>query len=456
MKPRIGPQNITMDDLRRVTGKITRLQPGGPRPLPSQQIVSNLVGGPLPTYGKKYGGFTTQEQLTNAIIGQTQALAEAQALAEEEAAINRANLYGQRQFQPRTPQDYDRVRFEQQALSEALRQRIQPQAIRPDVTLSRAADLAETEARLADLYMQPKYQQNRRARMDAQEAIRLLRREVPGELQGMNADVARDLAMRKATEDARADAYARNMERMNAIALREPSPETFDQVGGRAVSMADIAAQRLGTPVTVEQAAAQTAAEQSAIDLANTSRAQFAQQLATSRYGMDPGLAAGLFGPEFGAEQRLREASTEFTQPGQSVEDYIALNMGTAALEQFQANKVQEALKKQEESFRTADEEALDLELERSTGVNVSAAAGDYSLSTARGYLSNPSFIEQINAGMQAVASAKGTSVEDKRNAARMYAMEYFNQVGDPVAAQILFNALTSFEFSLGFMPAGS
>lgn len=440
MAPRTGPQNVTMDDLRRVTGRITRLQPGGPRPLPSQQIVSNLVGGPLPTYGKKYGGFPTQEQQVNAIIGQAQVLAQAQALAEEQAAINRANLYGATQFQPRSPADYARLQAEQNRISNVLAQPLTPEL---SARVSPSVELLP-----ADKAMMSQYQQA------------LTGQPAPAEQPA--SWFARTLAERKAAEQSKAEAYGRQMERMNAIALAPTTTRQYVAAAGpyagtvqtvREADLAGAARANLGTPLSGE--ALRTTvypAEQTARDLAGTSRAEFAQMLATGRYGMDPGLAAGIFSPEFGAEQRIREASTEFTQPGQSVEDYIALNMGTGALEQYQANKVQEALKKQAEGFRTAEEEAIDLQLEQSTGVNVGVAAGDYALSTARGYLSNQNFVNEINRGVAEVAASKGTSAEDKKNAARVYAQQYLAQTNNPVGAQILLNALLSFDFTLGFV----
>ena len=100
---RTGPQGTTMEDLRRVTGNITRLQPGAPRMLPTQQIVSNIVGGPLATYGKKYGGYPTGEQFQQAIIGSLDPFVFARDLATAQAAQNRADLAAQTRFQPRTP-----------------------------------------------------------------------------------------------------------------------------------------------------------------------------------------------------------------------------------------------------------------------------------------------------------------------------------------------------------------
>ena len=453
---RRGPQGTTMEDVRRAAGitkpaPLTSRAPSMRLALPVQDIVSNIVGGPLPTYGKKYGGYPTGEQFQQAIIGSIDPFIQARQLAAAQAEQNRAALGMQAQFQPRTPQDYDILRAEQGRISDVLGQRIQPQAVQPDALLSRAADLAETQARLAELYMQPDYQNVQRGRMDAQEAIRLLNRQLPSELRGMNADVARDLAMRKATEDARADAYARNMERMNVTAFRQPSAETYGQTGGRAVSMSEIAAQRLGSPVTGAQAAEQTAAQQTASALGALSASDLARQIAVQRYGVDPALASGMFGPEFNREIMVRQLGEQGVFPDQSIEEYIGMTQGADALAEFQAQQVQAALDKQAEGFRTADEESFDIGIEQQTGMNVDAVAGNYSRAVARGYLQNPAFVQRVNEEMNNLVVNPGINLEQQRNQARIAAQQYLTDTGDPVGAQMLLNALLSFDFTLAF-----
>ncbi len=448
---RTGPQGTTMEDLRRVTGNITRIQPARPRMLPTADIVSNLVGGPLPTYGKKYGGYPTAEQFQQAIVGSLDPFVFARELASAQAAQNRADLAAQTRFQPRTPQDYDVLRAEQGRISDVLGQRIQPRAVQPDTSLSRAADLAEAQARLAELNMQPDYQNVQRGRMDAMETIRALRGQVSSELQNMNADVARDLAMRKATEDARTDAYARNMERMNAIAFRQPGEETLDQTGGRSVSLSEVAAQRLGTPVTGAQAGEQTQFVREAQDLGRMNVSDLARQIAEQRYGVDPALASGMFGPEFAREFGIRQLGEAGVFPDQSIEEYIGLNQGPEALATFQQNQLQAALDKQNEGFRTADEEAYDLQLEQNTGLNVDAVAGNYSRAVARGYLENPDFVQRVNAEVGNLVANPALNMEQQKNQARIAAQQYLTDTGDPVGAQILLNALLSFDFTLAF-----
>ena len=427
---RTGPQGTTMEDLRRVTGNITRLQPSAPRMLPTQQIVSNIVGGPLPTYGKKYGGYPTGEQFQQAIIGSLDPFVFARDLAMAQAAQNRADLAAQTRFQPRTPQDYDRLRAEEDAVRAILARPLTPgistAAKPPAATLSPDQQSMMGEYQSALTGIQP----------------------------AATPDMgwfARGLAERKAAEESKAEAYGRAMERMNAVAFREPGAETYGQRGGRAVSMQDVAAQRLGTPVTGAQAAEQTRLVEGAQDLARLNVSDLARQIAEQRYGVDPALASGMFGPEFAREFGVRQLGEQGVFPDQSIEEYIGLTQGPDALAQYQQNRVQAALDKQAEGFRTAEEEAYDLELERATGINVDAAAGDRSRATARQYLTQPNFVSYINATVGDMVQNPADTAEAQKNRARLAAQDYFTQTGDAVGAEILLNALLSFDFTLGF-----
>jgi hypothetical protein len=55
----------------------------------------------------------------------------------------------------------------------------------------------------------------------------------------------------------------------------------------------------------------------------------------------------------------------------------------------------------------------------------------------------------------QILMDSGATSLEEQRNAARNVAMNYFNATGDQVAAQILYNVLVSFDFTMAFTPLG-
>lgn len=441
-----------MEDLRRVTGNITRIQPGRPRMLPTADIVSNLVGGPLATYGKKYGGYPTAEQFQQAIVGSLDPFVFARELASAQAAQNRADLAAQTRFQPRTPQDYDRLRAEQEAVSNLLARPLSPAM---PAQIDRRAELAARQAAIGDLEAQlagtPGFMADAGDRTTGlREDIRMMRRatdEVPSNF------FTRALAGQQAAEQAKAEAYGRNMERMNAIAFRQPGAETFGQTGGRSVSMQDIAAQRLGTPVTSQQAAEQTRFVEGAQDLARLNVSDLARQIAEQRYGVDPALASGMFGPEFAREFGVRQLGEAGIFPDQSIEEYIGLTQGPDALAAYQADRVQAALDKQAEGFRTADEEAYDLQLERATGISVDQAAGQRSRAVAREYLAQPNFVDYVNQGRTALLENPQITLEEQRNQAKRFAQSFYDQTGDYVGAEILLNALLSFDFTMAFEP---
>lgn len=475
MPRRTGPGGVTIEDVRSAAGRGGLTQSYRPRTLARPQgmpssasIVSEIIGGPLPTYGEKYGGYQTFGQQVDAIVGGLEPFRQVQNEASRLAAENLATLLSAQRFAPRSPQDYDRLRAEEASLRSAFAEPIDPTLdarIRlAQETEARQQALADTEARLADLYYQPEYSYVRRGREAAREDLRRLRANQPT---APTSFLAQRLAGAQTPEEARQEAYGRSMERMNEFAFRDPTEEqkaiAYSQQARDAqgnlinayvptISYADIASQRLGTPLS-GQALQETVQpfRTVAAELAAIPRAELAQRLATEQYGMDPALAAGTFGGEFERQQSLREAAAEGYYPDQSTEEYIYMTQGPEAYDQYKANQIQLALDKQAEGFRTVEEEAYDLELEQRTGVNVDQAAGDYSRATARAYLDNPEFVNFIAAGQQTVLGTEALTAEDKRNAIRNVSRSYLEQTGDGVGAQILLNILESSEFLLAF-----
>lgn len=469
MAPRTGPGGVTIEDVRNAAGRTGLIRPGRTqtvaRPqnmLSSADIVSEIIGGPLPTYGQKYGGYQTFGQQVDAIVGGLEPFRQVQNEASRLAAENLATLLAAQTFQPRTPEDYQRLRAEEDRIRSVLAQPIDP-SLDARVSLAkeiekRKQDLADTETRLADLNMQPDYQRVRRGRMDAMEAIKLLR---ANQATAPGSYLAQRIARTPTPEEGRQDAYARNMARMNEIALApvneyqyiaEGGPNVGQTITRREVDLGGAARANLGTPLSF-QALQETVQpfENVAAELAGLSRADLARAIATQQYGMDPALAAGTFGGEFERQQLLREAAAEGYYPDQSTEEYIYMTQGPEAYDQYKANQIQLALDKQAEGFRTAEEEAYDLQLEQQTGVNVDQAAGDYSRAVARGYLQNPDFVNYISASQQTVLGTEALTVEDKKNAIRNVSRSYLEQTGDPVGAQILSNILNSADFLLAF-----
>ena len=475
--PRTGPQGMTMDDLRRVTGRTTTSpRPSVPR-LSTQELVSSIIGGPINTADKKYAGFGTLEQLKTAVLGGLEPFMAARDLAAAQAAQKRADIYAASVFQPRTPADYERVAAEEQRISRALATPVDP-GLSARVGLAREVEnrqraLADTEARLAELNMQPDYQAVRRGRMDAMEAIKQLR---ANQAATPTSALAQRLAGAQTPEQARQEAYGRSMARLNEIALApvtsyqytaERGPEVGATRDVREITMRNAALANLGTPVSGEvlrrevyplaEVAQQLGAgpiqgiRTQAADIQGITASELARQIATQNYAVDPALAAGMFGPEFEREVGLRQLGEAGVFPDQSIEEYIGLNQGPEALATFQQNQLQAALDKQNEGFRTADEEAFDLQLEQNTGLNVDAVAGDYSRAVARGYLENPDFVQRVNAEVGNLVANPALNMEQQKNQARIAAQQYLTDTGDPVGAQILLNALLSFDFTLAF-----
>ena len=465
-----------MDDLRRATGRVTPPRPSAPR-LSTQELVKNIIGGPINTADKKYAGFGTLEQLKTAVLGGLEPFMAARDLAAAQAAQARADIYGASMFQPRSPQDYERVAAEQRRISSALAQPVDP-GLSERVRLAGQAEtrqqaLADAQARLAELNMQPDYQPVTRGRMDAMEAIKQLR---AAQATTPTSALAQRLAVAQTPEQARQEAYGRSMARMNEIALAptttreyiaERGPEAGQVQTVREIDLRNAALANLGTPVSgmalrrdvypLAEVAQQLGAapiqgiRTQAADIQGITASELARQIATQNYAMDPALAAGTFGPEFDREVALRQLGAAGVFPDQSIEEYIGLTQGPDALATYQQDRVQAALQKQAEGFRTAEEEAFDLDLEQQTGLNVDAVAGSRSRATARGYLQDPGFVQRVNAEVSNLVANPALNLEQQRNQARIAATEYFAETGDAVGAELLLNALLSFDFTLAF-----
>lgn len=460
MPRRTGPGGVTIEDVRSAAGRGGLTQSYRPRTLARPQgmpssanIVSEIIGGPLPTYGEKYGGYQTFGQQVDAIVGGLEPFRQVQNEASRLAAENLATLLAGQRFAPRSPQDYDRLRAEEASLRGVLSERLTPQE--PEFVAAPVGGLSDQENELMAAYREaiqfgsPELSDNQKRR-----ALGLIVRSIPAEEQ-------------QAADASKAAAYGNYMARMNEFAFRDPTEEqkaiAYSRQGRKpsgylrdayvpTISYADIASQRLGTPLS-GQALQETVQpfRNVATELAAIPRAELAQRLATEQYGMDPALAAGTFGGEFERQQLLREAAAEGDYPDQSIEEYIYMTQGPEAYDQYKANQIQLALDKQAEGFRTVEEEAYDLDLEQRTGVNVDQAAGDYSRAIARAYLDNPEFVNFIAASQQNVLGTEALTAEDKTNAIRNESLSYLEQTGDEVGAQILVNILESYEFLLAF-----
>jgi hypothetical protein len=428
--------------------KITRITPQNAPSISVEDLVAGAIGGPATTYGKKYGGYPTAEQMGLAIVGQVARVPELQRLAFQKAAEAQAALEAGRLYSPQSPADYDRVRAEEARIQEVLARPITAPAAELAAVQARRAAISPAQQRLAEIETQlatrgtqtPGSLVGSRATDETlRDEARMLRRQL-----GDEPTQQTEQAVRQGESDRlRQDAYARYMERMNVNPYYGETPR-------------EAALLNLGTPISGTALRTQVEPMMNvATELANLPRADLAQRIATEVYGMEPTLARGMFGGEFERDQRLRELADINVFPGQSIEEQIALTQGPDALIAFQQQQLANALAKQQEGFKTADEEAFDLSIEQQTGIPVEAAAGNYTLDTARQLLTDPNFIDTVAESRQILMDSGANSLEEQRNAARNVAMNYFNTTGDEVAAQILYNVLVSFDFTMAFTPLG-
>jgi len=422
-----------------------------PTRLSAERLLSQIVGGPLPTYGQKYGGYPTQSQFETAVIGGLQPLSALQQLAATQAAQTQMEL--EQSAMDRLAARSPEVR--------ATRTRISDVLSRPIGGMTAVEDLAAAQARyapgrtrLAEIggeLERPALVVSGGEREAMMEEARQLRNLLPA-AQPIEASRA------AASAQARQDAYARAMERRNAVAFAAPLRDEQGRVIGQP-TWTEVAQQQLRPTVERELGAALEAqvvpSQQLAEDLNAINRAELAQRLAIERYGVDPALAAGLFGGAFDVEQRLRESAAQGFIPDQSVETMILLTEGPAALQQYQRERLASAQAKQAEGLRTDEEAAFDLTIEQQTGVPVDVAAGDFSADEARRRLADPEFTKFLTVSREQLMTEPATTLEAKRNSAREKAVQYYEQTGDPVGAQILLNALLSFDFTLTFQPIG-
>lgn len=456
--PRTGPQGVTIQDVANVgaAGKsaIPTVTRGAmPRPriaaapaISSADLMSMFVGAPLATAGKKYSGFPTESQRQQAIIGQLSAVSALEELARAQAAQDEAALL--ESFGERIKYGSPEVRATQARISDVLSRPIGGMTAVEELAAAQAryapgrGRLAEIESRLG----KPAFQVPASERETLQAEARQLRNLLPAEQPIETARVS-------ASDQARQDAYARAIERRNAVAFAAPTRN----LAGNVIqpSWETVAQQQLRAslaPELEEQYAARVApSAQLANELQNLPRAELAQLIATQQFGMDEALAAGLFGGDFERQQREREMAERNIFPNQSIEDIIWSTQGEEALLQYQQDRADAALAKLDEGFRTEDEAAIDLSIEQSTGIPVDAAAGDYDRARARGYLVDPNFMAYLDQARTQVMADPATSVEEKKNLMRLQAQDFYAQTGDPVGAEILLNALLSFDFTLAF-----
>jgi len=491
-----GLRGVTLDDVadvaRRGYASVDPRAGGLPttRATPSpalsvEDFVTRLVGQPGPTYGQKYGGYPTLGMLQSAIRGIASAVPQAQRLALEEASAREAALLdAARQellFQPGTvaSRQYEKLGALQRPLSSA------PGVASAQETLSNllAQRSLYDPARQAIAeagFVSDKpgfYSDELAGRPSAalRDEARLAAANLPAEQQPGNW-LERSLAIAQARKDLRDASYAEAMNRRNAVAFAgtEQAQYLNPATGQVEIGMVTPAegtglqsrydvARSQATPEVREQLASQLAEQvdpyrQFVSDIAARPMSEYMQLIARQQFGMDPALAAGLFGPgediDFMKEQMdLADTQMQFEMaqagfnPGATTEEIVFSMGGADALAQYQQYKYDSAMEKAMEGPATEQEKLFDIEVANNLGVSVKTAAGDLPESLARQALTDQNFVDYLAMSQKTLQDTEAMTLEDRRNQIRSIGADFYEQTADPLKAQILVNILMSFDF---------
>lgn len=180
-----------------------------------------------------------------------------------------------------------------------------------------------------------------------------------------------------------------------------------------------------------------------------TPASTLAQQLAVQRYGIDPAMAAGLYGPEIDIA-RQREAQNLADLQLQEQMRAAGLMPGASTLERIFQTEGPEAALAYEQSQATGalDEIAdtqLNTDLYNTLGVTMNDIGSGAPTALVREWVTTPGNIDLIN---EAVASVQTLPPEvDRNDYISNVAANYYTQTGDPVGAQFLANTLRALSF---------
>lgn len=418
---RTGPRGTTTQDLIDVARFGVRALPrtvipqtASPYELPENlatEAQSAIIGGPGPGYGEKYGGFPTAAQWEEAILGEAMGAYELADLAKQQAAQSGLRYYDE--------------------LTGRVAERVAPIAslagVRPGATLS-----AQDREKLAAGY------------------------------QGVRAfgETPEYLAAR---EQANQDRFG----------LFGEQPETANQIMRRAYESM-LNAPRLGVEdrAAVEQRASElgwfpeeqalyerrmatdpyvAAPQQLAAMIESTPLSQYAQQIAIARYGMDPALAAGMFGPQtdINYQKMMNDAELySMGYTGDSTGEFILRTRGPEAYQQYMNQLADDALYGSEaEQQRYIDE--LDREQNRQLDQEIASTYGFYPeefgeipAEEVRLRANDPMFQTIYSDSVDAIMGG-----DFNMNVAEAAYQNYLTQTGDSIGARILQEAISKFDF---------
>jgi len=180
-----------------------------------------------------------------------------------------------------------------------------------------------------------------------------------------------------------------------------------------------------------------------------TPASALAQQLAVQRYGIDPAMAAGLYGPEIDIA-RQREAQNLADLQLQEQMRAAGLMPGMSTVERiFQTQGPEAALAYEDQQIRNQLDDIADTQLNtdlyNTLGVTMNDIGSGAPTELVRQWVTTPGNIDLIN---EAVASVQTLPPDvDRNDYISNVAANYYTQTGDPVGAQFLANTLRALSF---------
>lgn len=463
MAPRTGPRGVTIEDVQEVADNgragytITRRADRPAVVVPSAaDLAGVLAGNAQPGYGEKYGGFPTASQLNAAVTGNVYQLGALQnALAAragqatsgyQNAAANvpltAPNMYGSMpSAQERAiGSQLNDVRREI-ALRDAART-ISPERYATGRVTSGPGNLANEALAAAAL--------GGVAAAPFTAGMSLIVPGVIGAYKWAKAgETARPesavdyTAMRDQVLNAQAGALANRLAAAQAASAQAQASQARQYQQG--------AQEYLGEKIAAapEVQLAQTAAA--------ISPSQYAQLVATQQYGVNPAVAAGMFGLDYNTQmlaERQAAANAMLPDFSKSTRELVYEQGGPEALAQYDEQQYAAAMggtlgqqMSQEETMQELQDAADDNAIYQATQLTPGMVYSNREMADGlRSYMLDPAF-------QQSVVSARDNALalyqegEDPAVVAQQAYQEYYEATGDPVAARYIADIAASFAF---------
>lgn len=449
MEPRRGPGGVTIEDVQNVADNgragytITRRADRPAVVVPSAaDLAGVLAGGAQPGYGEKYGGFPTASQLNAAVTGNVYQLGALQnALAAragqatsgyQNAAANvpltAPNMYGS------MPSAQERSLGSQ--LNDVRRILASRQAtpIQPETDWATRAVKASTIAGgplggigTAMAVLPARGVQNAYNAVFGDDSL--------SSAQNANLWTQVLAAREKALASRLAGQQAGSAQRMLGEA------ERYQQD----------AQEYLGEKI------AATPEVQLAQNAAAISPSQYAQLVATQQYGVNPAVAAGMFGLDYNTQmlaERQAAANAMLPDFSKSTRELVYEQGGPEALAQYDEQQYAAAMggtlgqqMSQEETMQELQDAADDNAIYQATQLTPGMVYSNREMADGlRSYMLDPAF-------QQSVVSARDNALalyqegEDPAVVAQQAYQEYYEATGDPVAARYIADIAASFAF---------